>query len=147
MELKIIRQEFYENTTIGEMFIDNKRFSFVLEDKDRGYSQDTPKHIIDRDKIIGLSAIPYGKYRVVLSYSKKLKRFLPLILDVPLGKGIRIHYGTSNKYTSGCPLIGYKRLGKEKFSLKETKQAEKDFMAILEKANKTEAIYITIEKQ
>lgn len=146
MEIKIIRKEFYNDTTMGEMFINDKFFSYTLEDKDRGYNEHTPLSQIKENKVIGSSAIPYGRYRVIMSYSIKLKRYLPLILDVPLGKGIRIHNGTGIDWTSGCPLIGFKRNGKTKLYLQEAKRAEKEIVKLLDKANKVEPIYITITK-
>jgi len=145
MELLIKRKTFLEDTTLGELYIDGTFFCYTLEDKDRGYNENTPKAIIEKNKVVGSSAIPYGRYRVILSYSIKLKRYLPLILDVPLGKGIRIHSGTSKDWTSGCPLVGFK-VKKDKLLLQSSKDAEKKLVSILDVANKKEPLYITIEK-
>jgi len=68
-----------------------------------------------------------------------------LILDIPLGKGIRIHSGTSKDWTSGCPLVGFK-MKKDKLVLQSSKDAEKKLVDILDVANKKEPLYITIEK-
>jgi len=57
-------------------------------------------------KAWGETAIPYGKYKVVISYSPKFKRRLPFIKDVPGFKGIRIHTGNKAKDTEGCILVG-----------------------------------------
>jgi hypothetical protein len=146
MEIKVIRKEFENDTTMGEMFIDNKFFCYTLEDKDRGYSEHTPLSQIKEDKVIGSSAIPYGRYRVIMSYSIKLKRYLPLLLEVPLGKGIRIHNGTDIDWTHGCVLVGFKRNGKTKLFLQSAKDAEHKLVELLDKANKVEPIYITITK-
>ncbi len=145
MELLIKRKTFLEDTTLGEMYIDGVFFSYTLEDKDRGYSENTPKSVIEKNKVIGSSAVPYGRYRLIMSYSIKLKRYLPLLLDVPLGKGIRIHSGTSKDWTSGCPLVGFK-VKKDKLVLQSSKDAEKKLVDILDVANKKEPLYITIEK-
>jgi len=145
MELLIKRKTFLEDTTLGEMYIDGVYFSHTLEDKDRGYNENTPKSVIEKNKVVGSSAIPYGRYRVIMSYSIKLKRYLPLLLDVPLGKGIRIHSGTSKDWTSGCPLVGFK-VKKDKLVLQSSKDAEKKLVDILDVANKKEPLYITIEK-
>ncbi len=145
MELVVKRKTFLEDTTLGEMYIDNVFFSYTLEDKDRGYSENTPKGIIEKNKVVGSSAIPYGRYRLIMSYSIKLKRYLPLLLDVPLGKGIRIHSGTSKDWTSGCILVGFTSK-KDKLTLQSSKDAEKKLVDILDVANKKEPLYITIEK-
>lgn len=145
MEILVKRKTFLEDTTLGEMYIDDVYFCKTLEDKDRGYSKDTPKSVIEKNKVIGSSAIPYGRYRLIMSYSIKLKRYLPLLLDVPLGKGIRIHNGSTFKNTSGCLLVGFE-LKKDKLVFKSSKEAEQKLVNILDVANKKEPLYITIEK-
>ena len=44
-------------------------------------------------KVKGHSAIPEGRYAVVISYSPKFKQWLPILLGVPKFEGIRIHAG------------------------------------------------------
>ena len=60
----------------------------------------------DEKKVYGETAIPYGTYKVILSYSPKFKRILPELLDVPCFTGIRIHRGNTEKDTAGCLLVG-----------------------------------------
>ena len=60
-------------------------------------------------KIKGRSAIPEGRYAVVITYSPKMKQWLPLLLNVPKFSGIRIHAGNSAKDTEGCILVGENR--------------------------------------
>ena len=61
-------------------------------------------------KVKGRSAIPEGRYAVVISWSPKFKMWLPLLLGGPdfnrLFKGIRIHMGNTAKDTLGCILVG-----------------------------------------
>lgn len=52
------------------------------------------------------TAIPYGRYQVIVNYSPKLGRRLPLLLKVPGFEGIRIHAGKNYKWTEGCILVG-----------------------------------------
>jgi hypothetical protein len=49
--------------------------------------------------------IPEGKYQIILNYSPKYKKVLPLIL-VEGREGIRFHTGNSSKDVSGCILLG-----------------------------------------
>ena len=66
-------------------------------------------HAIDwrrEEKIAGKTAIPTGRYRVVMSYSKTYKRRMPFLQNVPHFTGIMIHTGNSPEDTRGCILVG-----------------------------------------
>ena len=92
-------------------------------------------------KVKGRSAIPEGRYAVVISYSPKFKQWLPILLGVPKFEGIRIHAGNTAKDTEGCILVGQNReVGKVLDSRKwlyELKQK------IVEAKDRGEAVWIT----
>ena len=109
MEIEVIRRHFKESYTIGKMFIDKEPFCATLEDPIRNLKD--LNHDGDFDdpgegKIYGETAIPCGRYQVIVSYSPKFKKRLPELLKVPGFTGIRIHAGTNAKHTEGCLLIG-----------------------------------------
>lgn len=83
-----------DDYTIGELYIEGEYFCDTLEDTVR------------EKKIAGKTAIPYGKYEVIVNRSPRFKRELPLLLDVPNFTGIRIHRGNTAEDTSGCILVG-----------------------------------------
>lgn len=135
MELKLKRIAKRDTYTIGRLFIDEKYFCDTLEDKVRDLSKEA--------KVKGRTAIPAGRYQIVLTYSPRFKRILPLLLDVPQFEGVRIHRGNTAKDTEGCILVGYNR---EVGKVLDSAVTEQRLMAVLQNtANKGEQIYITIE--
>lgn len=94
-------------------------------------------------KVYGESAIPYGRYKVVVNMSPRFKRELPLLLDVPHFEGIRIHRGNTDKDSSGCILVGENKV---KGKVINSTPYEQKIVAILKEAqDKGEDIWITIE--
>ena len=49
--------------------------------------------------------IPCGTYPVVVTWSPKFKRMLPLVLNVPGRSGIRVHRGIKPEHSRGCILV------------------------------------------
>lgn len=97
MKLLLKRVALQETYTIGKLYVGNA-FSFcdTLEDKVRP----------DGVKVHGETAIPAGKYKMVITWSNRFKRKLPLLLNVPGFEGIRIHPGNTAVDTHGCILVG-----------------------------------------
>lgn len=102
LELKLKREYLKDTYTVGKLFVNNEYFCDTLEDKYRDLDKDT--------KVYGETAIPCGTYGVILSISKRFKRVLPEILDVPGFTGIRIHSGNTAKNTEGCILVGKNKI-------------------------------------
>lgn len=97
MRITVFRLKQNETTTIGLMYLESELFCYTLEDVTRD------------EKIYGKTAIDAGIYKVVLTRSNRFKRIMPLLLDVPKFKGIRIHGGNTHENTEGCILVA-KRL-------------------------------------
>lgn len=128
--------------TIGKLYIDGEYFCDTIEDTDRGLTQTMTDTQIKSKKVHGQTAIPTGTYRIIISYSNKFKRQMPLLLNVPGFLGIRIHSGNTEKDTEGCLIVGKNKVvGK----VIESKDTYNKLFSILCEANKKEAIKITIK--
>ncbi len=128
--------------TIGKLYINGEYFCDTIEDTDRGLTQTMTDAQIKSKKVYGQTAIPTGTYRVIISYSNKFKRQMPLLLNVPGFLGIRIHSGNTEKDTEGCLIVGKNKVvGK----VIESKDTYNKLFSILCEANKKEAIKITIK--
>lgn len=128
MHLTLKRFAFKETYTIGRLSIDGEYFCDTLEDKVRH----------DGVKIYGETAIPAGTYEVVITYSNRFKRLLPLLLNVPMFEGIRIHPGNTSVDTHGCLLVGF-NTAKGKIT-----QSRATFEKLFQKLHKADKITITI---
>ena len=145
MELSIIRKEFSGYSTIGDFLINGIRYYYSLEDRDRQRQPDGS--IIPWSqgiKVYGETAIPYGFYQVLTSFSARFKRVMPLLLNVPDFDGIRIHSGNTDRATHGCPLIGFT---KAQDFIGESKKAYDDFYPRLVAALRRGKVFITITGQ
>jgi hypothetical protein len=138
MNLHLLRTNFSDLSTIGELSIDGHFFCFVLEDRERGLRVGmTPSELITR-KVFGQTAIPTGRYEVILSFSERFQRQLPLLINVPAFEGIRIHNGNFARDTEGCLLVGATKLPD---MVGESKVTLAKLMPLLTKASKKEKIF------
>ena len=107
MNLTLKRLNLTPNYTEGELYVNGVYFCKTLEDTNRDLNKNG-QFDNNEKKVYGETCIPYGKYKVILSYSPKFKRELPEILEVPNFQGIRIHRGNKISDTYGCVLCGEK---------------------------------------
>ncbi|MCL2018002.1 MAG: DUF5675 family protein [Alphaproteobacteria bacterium] len=105
MKLKLERTEFGTDFTGGKLFVDGKPFCDTLEDVTRFAKGDTLEQIKAK-KVAGRTAIPVGKYGVIVNMSPRFKIELPRLQNVPGFEGILIHSGNTHADTDGCILLG-----------------------------------------
>lgn len=106
MEILLTRRWKGENSTVSTLKVDGQAHQFCLEDKDRGISSDMDLVRIKAMKIYAKTAIPKGRYRILITHSTRFKRMLPVLINVPGYSGIRIHPGNRHHNTEGCLLPG-----------------------------------------
>lgn len=143
MELKVIRKDKTNKASIGELYIDNVLLCNTLEDVDRGLKQSDPLATIQATKKQDITAIPTGRYQVIIDMSTRFKRLLPHIIDVPGFEGIRIHPGNSDVNTDGCILLGTWD-GKNSDWVSASQIAFGKFFPKLQEGLKEENVYINI---
>ena len=129
MELRVERTDFSETSTIGKLYVDDQFECYTLEDKVRPV------------KIKGKTAIPAGRYEVIINFSQRFGRMLPLFLNVPNFEGVRIHPGNTAADTEGCILVGET---KDAEFIGQSRLAFEGLFNKLKTASETEKIFIEI---
>lgn len=115
MDLKLIRKEFTDTSTIGELYINGVFECYVLEDTDRGLKQSMTLAESVATKVHGKTCIPYGTYKIVVTKSERFSKmkgrpvYLPILLNVSNYDGVRIHTGNKPEDTEGCLLPARKK--------------------------------------
>ena len=102
LELRVERRWAAPTDTIGAMMVNGAFFCFTLEDRVREPGVKVP----------GQTAIPTGRYELLITPSQRFKEELPLLVNVPGFEGIRIHTGNTDADTEGCILVGCSLSGK-----------------------------------
>ena len=153
MELKLKRIFKGDKYTIGNLFINDKKFCDTLEDTDRGLDASMSVSKIITLKKFGITAIPKGTYEVVMNVvSAKFSKYkqytfcggrVPRLLNVPGYDGVLMHIGNKPEDTDGCILVGKNTV---KGMITSSTETFMSFYKILEDASKkNEKIHITIE--
>lgn len=107
MMLTLQRRPSVASTTIGELLEDGARLCFTLEDQIR----EVPGRPVAEWKVHGRTAIPAGRYRLILENSPRFGPDTLTIPSVPGFVGVRMHAGNTHADTEGCPLLGMQVAG------------------------------------
>lgn len=120
MNINLIRDIRTEDSTLGKMQFPDGTIIYTLEP---------------------LEPIPVGTYPILVTYSPKFERLMPLVADVPGHSGIRIHIGNTAKDTSDCVLVGTSRLAD---AILHSRIAFNQIFPVIAHAVETEGLSITI---
>ena len=99
INLLILRDTFTDNSTIGELFLNDEFMCDTLENP-------------ELNNVKNISCIPEGTYSVRLRTAKEsaTRDYLHLLVqDVPNRDWILFHIGNTRQDTSGCILVGIGR--------------------------------------
>jgi len=102
------RYLFGDDFTLSRLYVDGALFgtcTYVLEDVVR----EVPGKPVGEWKVPAETAIPVGKYRVVIDLSQRFGKRMMHVLDVPGFSGIRVHAGNTSHDTEGCLITGKER--------------------------------------
>lgn len=99
MKLRLVRRFKGDTYTIGSLSVNGEKFCDTLEDRVRDLAG-------GEAKVPGETAIPEGRYKVIVNRSPKFGRDLPRLLDVPQFEGVLIHRGNTAEDSAGCILVG-----------------------------------------
>ena len=109
LEFSLVRKYFFETYTIGKLSADQEYVCDTLEDKVRDLHDRNHDGDFDdpgEGKIYGETAISYGRYQIIMTYSPKFKRRMPELLRVEGFTNIRIHRTVTAKGIEGCIGVG-----------------------------------------
>ena len=105
LALRVVREPTQGSATLGALYADHVWQCWTIEDAIRERSGQPVAYW----KIQGRTAIPAGRYRVIVTPSARFQRRLPLLVDVPGFTGVRIHPGNGPLDTDGCLCVGRTR--------------------------------------
>ena len=139
LDIFIKRNQPEHGFTGGALQLNGQFECFTLEDEVR----EVDGAPVEQWKIKGETAIPRGRYRVIVSYSQHFGRQLPELLNVPGYSGVRIHPGNTAKDTEGCILVGDDDPS-DGFLGKSAQAFDRVFRRILDATNTGGEIWLTI---
>ena len=143
MEIKLIRKYYQAKYTIGRLYVNNRFFSDCLEPPSLHLTERSALGTILIAKYKEYRAIPTGRYRILITRSRRFGRWLPLLLNVKGFEGIRIHAGNKPEDTKGCILPGFNR--RKGYVLDSTRCVLTLVKMMTEAMEKGEKVFVTVK--
>lgn len=151
MEIKVDRKWKKEKYTIGRLYINGEFICNTIEDTDRGLTQSMSEEEIKSKKIYGKTAIPSGRYKILMNvvspkfsqkefYMNVCKGKVPRLKGIKGFSGVLIHSAATADNVEGCIGVGFNTEIGRLTSIKEA--FEKVYSKL---SSSKEDIWITIE--
>lgn len=138
LDIFVARKEGTKGFAGGRLYLNGTFECYTLEDEVREI-KDVP---VEQWKVKGETAIPRGRYRVIVSKSNRFGKDLPEILNVPGYTGVRIHPGNNAENTEGCLLVGDEDPS-DGFMGKSVQAFDRVFARIMDAINTGSEVWIT----
>lgn len=153
VDFDLIRWIFSAKSTIGVISLDGSFICNCIEDCDRGLNQSMSLEEIKARKMYGITAIPYGRYKILIQQSPRFSQragkpvYVPYITNVPGYSGVEIHSANFASQLLGCIAPGMydplkvdsvwfsKQSYQKLFDLIKEKIADKDVFLKISKSN------------
>ena len=142
MEIKLIRKYYKTRYTLGRLYVNNSFFSDTLEPPSKHLTERCSTATIQKAKGEGFRAIPTGRYRILITRSRRFGRWLPLLLNVKGFEGIRIHAGNKPEDTGGCILLGFNH--RKGYVLNSTQCVQQLMRRMTEAMEKGERMFVEV---
>jgi len=139
MKLILERKIHNPHSTEGNLYVNDKWFCNTIEDVIRAKPGEWNAGL----KVYAKTAIPYGRYPVLVTWSNRFNRLLTGVFNVPDFEGIRIHNGTSELSSAGCIIVSYKDDDKHHVLIND-KAAMNDLCDLIYKVQQSEKIWLEI---
>ena len=118
MEIKVDRKWKKEKYTIGRLYINGEFICNTIEDTDRGLTQSMSEEEIKSKKIYGKTAIPSGRYKILMNvvspkfsqkefYMNVCKGKVPRLEGIKGFSGVLIHSAATADNVEGCRGVGF----------------------------------------
>lgn len=141
MILHLERKIFNPTSCEGNLYVDGRWFCHTIEDVVRAEPGEWKPEL----KIYSQTAIPYGVYPVLVTWSNRFKRQLTGVFNVPDFSGIRIHNGSSEKSSAGCIIVSFKNDAANHRLINEPDAMNK-LVELVTKAQASEKVVLSISK-
>lgn len=109
LSLVLRRDVLVETYTMGQILANRRRLCWTLEDPIREQIGENGYFWRPEFKVPGKTAIPSGRYELIVRHSPRFRRQLVEITRVPDFTAILAHGGNDVDDSEGCPLLGMER--------------------------------------